>query len=96
MRPGRWNLMEPDPEHCTVVAPAEIDLLLVPGLAFSRAGGRLGRGGGFYDRFLSEVHPRAVKLGVCFHVQLFPELPLEAHDCAMDQIVTEAEVIRCR
>jgi 5-formyltetrahydrofolate cyclo-ligase len=95
LRPGPWSLLEPDPDLSPIVPPSEIDLLLIPGLAFTRAGGRLGRGGGFYDRFLARVHPRAVKLGICFHAQLLPALPLEIHDHEVDQVVTEMEVIRC-
>ena len=95
LRPGPWQLLEPDPQHHPLVPASEIDLLFIPGLAFTRAGGRLGRGGGFYDRFLSRVHPRAVKLGICFHAQLLPALPLEIHDREMDRVVTEAEAFRC-
>jgi 5-formyltetrahydrofolate cyclo-ligase len=96
LRPGPWKLREPDPAHCPVIAAGKIDLLLIPGLAFTRAGGRLGRGGGYYDRFLSGAHPRAVKIGVCYHAQLVPALPLEAHDLEMDLVVTEADVFRVR
>lgn len=96
LRPGPWKLLEPDPQHCPVTPASEIDLLFVPGLAFTSTGGRLGRGGGFYDRFLAGVHPRAVKLGICFHAQLVTGLPLELHDQDVDLMVTEAEVIRCQ
>jgi len=92
--PGRWGLLEPDATRRPVIGPAEIDLLLIPGLAFTRTGGRLGRGGGFYDRFLESTRPRAVKIGVCFHAQIVPTLPLEMHDHEVDAVVSEAEVIR--
>jgi 5-formyltetrahydrofolate cyclo-ligase len=95
LRPGPWNLLEPDPVHCPLIPPTEIDLLLIPGLAFTRAGGRLGRGGGFYDRFLARVHPRALKLGICFQAQLLPALPLEIHDHEVHLVVTEEELVRC-
>jgi 5-formyltetrahydrofolate cyclo-ligase len=96
LRPGPWKLLEPDPDYCPVIPPSEIDLLLIPGLAFTRAGGRLGRGGGFYDRYLARVHPHAVKLAICFHAQLIPAMPLEIHDHAVDLVVTEKEAIRCK
>jgi 5-formyltetrahydrofolate cyclo-ligase len=96
LRPGPWKLLEPDPQYCPIVPVAEIDLILIPGLAFTRAGMRLGRGGGFYDRFLARVHPRAIKLGICFHAQLVPALPAEIHDREVDCVITELEVIRCR
>jgi len=95
LRPGPWKLLEPDPQLCPVIAASEIGLLFVPGLAFTRAGGRLGRGGGFYDRFVSRLDPRAVKLGICFHAQIVSALPLEIHDHEVDQVVTESEVFRC-
>src|SRR5438128_1142763 len=87
---SRWKLREPPhaPEH--LVALEKIDLLLVPGIAFSRDGGRLGRGGGFYDRLIADARLRARKIGVCFDVQLLPGLPREAHDKEVDEIVTES------
>ncbi len=93
LRPGPWQLLEPDPELCPVVPASEIDLLLIPGLAFTRTGGRLGRGGGFYDRFLRHVHPRASKIGVCFHAQLVPALPREIHDHEVDLVLTQSDLI---
>ena len=94
--PGPWQLLEPDPRRCPVVPALEIDLLCIPGLAFTRAGGRLGRGGGYYDRFLGRVRPEAAALGICFHAQLVPAMPLEIHDREMSRVVTEAEAFRCR
>jgi 5-formyltetrahydrofolate cyclo-ligase len=93
---GRWGLLEPDGGKCAVVAAPEIDLICVPGLAFTRTGGRLGRGGGFYDRFLIGTHPRAVKVGISFHAQLVEALPLEGHDHEVDLVVTDQEIIACK
>jgi 5-formyltetrahydrofolate cyclo-ligase len=70
-----------------LVAPEEIDLILIPGLAFTRKGERLGRGGGYYDRFLARVGLRAVKLGICFKEQLLEELPIESHDARVDRVL---------
>ncbi|MGA3170511.1 MAG: 5-formyltetrahydrofolate cyclo-ligase [Chthoniobacteraceae bacterium] len=95
LRPGRWRLLEPEPERCPIVPDTGINLFLIPGLAFTRSGGRLGRGSGFYDRFLKRADARAAKIGVCFHPQLVPSLPLEDHDRNMDMVLTEAEIIRC-
>lgn len=95
LRPGAWKILEPHPERCPVAPVEEIDLVFVPGLAFTRTGGRLGRGGGFYDRFLSGLRPGAVKAGVCFHAQWVAELPMEAHDHEVDVVVTEKDVFRC-
>ena len=95
LHPGPWTLLEPDPRNCPIVPPLEIDLLCIPGLAFTQAGARLGRGGGYYDRFLGRVDPQAVALGVCFHAQIVPAMPREIHDRDVNWVITENEVIRC-
>ena len=69
--------------------PSEIDLVIVPGTAFTAAGARCGRGRGYYDKYLSRPDVHAVKVGVCFAHQLVGELPAEPHDVAMDCVVTE-------
>lgn len=63
------------------------DLIIVPGLAFDRTRQRLGYGQGYYDRFLSE-HTEALKVGVCYPFQLVDQLPSEAHDIPMDQLIS--------
>ncbi|RYD81442.1 MAG: 5-formyltetrahydrofolate cyclo-ligase [Verrucomicrobiaceae bacterium] len=72
-----------------VAALNEVDLILVPGLAFSADGHRMGRGGGYYDRLLSTLPPHTRKLGVCFSQQLLPEIPVEPHDERVDAVVTD-------
>ena len=67
--------------------PASIDLILVPGVAFTAAGSRLGRGRGYYDKYLSQPGFRAVKIGVCYTHQLVGELPCEPHDVLVDRVV---------
>jgi 5-formyltetrahydrofolate cyclo-ligase len=66
------------------------DLILVPGIAFSRDGHRLGRGNGFYDRLLAGRAASAVKLGVCFSFQRLETVPVESHDIVMDQVMTDS------
>lgn len=79
---------------------ASLDLILVPGLAFDTAGRRLGRGAGFYDRFLESFRQarraKAAALGVCFESQLVPEIPADGHDQPVDGVVTERRVVVCR
>jgi 5-formyltetrahydrofolate cyclo-ligase len=70
------------------------DVVIVPGLAFTAAGDRLGQGGGWYDRFLATVRSDCVSIGVCFDDQLLDALPVEAHDVAVDHVVTERGVAR--
>lgn len=81
---------EPQPGAYAEVDPAEVDAIVVPGLAFTREGLRLGRGGGYYDRLLAALAPSCAKIGVCFEVQIVPELPLEPHDIPLDAVITES------
>ncbi len=71
------------------VDPGWPDVVIVPGLAFTPGGQRLGQGGGWYDRFLAEVRDTCVTVGVCFHEQLVDVLPVEPHDVAMHHVVTD-------
>lgn len=87
---SRWGIREPRFDAAKHIAPQRLDLILVPGLAFSRAGARLGRGGGFYDRLLAARGLRAAKIGICFEEQILPDLPREAHDREVDAVLTEA------
>jgi 5-formyltetrahydrofolate cyclo-ligase len=76
------------------VDPTWPDAVIVPGLAFTAAGDRLGQGGGWYDRFLSQLRPDCVSIGVCFAEQLVDGLPVEPHDVAVDHVVTDRGVAR--
>jgi 5-formyltetrahydrofolate cyclo-ligase len=77
LRPGAFGIDEPQGEP---VALTSLDLVLVPGVAFTPDGRRLGRGGGHYDRFLAALPPACPTIGVCFAEQLVDDLPMEAHD----------------
>ncbi|MFG0244918.1 MAG: 5-formyltetrahydrofolate cyclo-ligase [Phycisphaerales bacterium JB052] len=88
---GRYGIRVPR-DGLTVVEPAELDVILLPGLAFDRAGNRLGRGAGFYDRFISALHHaghRPTLIGVCHHAQIVDSVPTEPHDHPVDRIITE-------
>ena len=91
---GRRGLWEPDPARSAPVSDAELDLVLVPGLAFDRSGWRIGFGAGLYDRFLAGVD--APRVGLAFSLQIQSSLPVEPHDEPVDWIVTEGETIACR
>jgi 5-formyltetrahydrofolate cyclo-ligase len=82
--PGRLGIREPAPGQ----SPKQLDLIVVPGLAFSGQGNRLGRGAGFYDRFLATVPQTTFKVGVCFEFQRIPSIPHEPHDVTMDAVVS--------
>lgn len=87
LRPGPHGLREPDPALCPA-APAP-DLALVPGLGFSPGGTRLGRGAGYYDRWLAGLPAPPLTIGVAFACQLLPHLPRDPHDQPVHSIVTE-------
>ncbi len=72
------------------ISPDVLDVVVVPGLAFTRDGRRLGQGGGHYDRFLPRLRPSCVTVGVGFAEQLVDDLPTEPHDVRLDMIVTDA------
>jgi 5-formyltetrahydrofolate cyclo-ligase len=93
LRPGAFGIAEPDPE-VTATALRSGDLVLVPGMAFDRRGGRLGRGGGWYDRALSSAVAGLQVFGLGFAFQLVDRVPLEPHDRAVDAVVTDAELWR--
>lgn len=89
---GSFHIEEPTGEN--TVNPSEIDLIIVPAVAFDRDGSRLGRGKGFYDRLLADT--KAATIGIGYDFQLVDELPVEAHDVPMNMVVTETSVILCR
>ena len=86
---GSFHIEEPTGTDLT--DPSEIELVVVPAVAYDRKGRRLGRGKGFYDRFLKST--RATKVGVGYEFQLFDELPTEPHDVGMDMVVTQKTTI---
>jgi 5-formyltetrahydrofolate cyclo-ligase len=82
---GAYGIMEPqDGEPCRA---EEIDLMVVPGVAFAEDGRRLGRGKGYYDRYLSRAEFRAFTVGVCYGCQLRDDIPAEPHDKKVDMVV---------
>ncbi|MFX3623827.1 MAG: 5-formyltetrahydrofolate cyclo-ligase [Ectobacillus sp.] len=87
------NLKEPIPEQTLKVAPSAIDLLIVPGIAFTNKGERLGYGGGYYDRFLSRYTGNTVALAFSF--QVVPKVPMKAYDRCVQKLITEQGVIGC-
>jgi 5-formyltetrahydrofolate cyclo-ligase len=76
------------------IAVQSIQLVLVPGVAFDGFGGRLGRGGGFYDRWLAGVGRRVVTIGVCFERVMFQRVPMESHDRRVSMLLSGAGLVR--
>lgn len=83
LAPGRWGIWEPTDEAPLLSDYSRLDLVVVPGVAFSSDGKRLGRGKSFYDRFLPLV-PRAAFVGVCYPCQLVEQIPADPWDIGMD------------
>lgn len=88
---GAFRVMEPDGDE--EINPSELDIILAPGLAFDRAGGRIGYGAGCFDRFLPMC--RGMIAGLAFEMQMVDEVPMEPHDIRMDRVITEDGVYCC-
>ncbi|MBZ4688351.1 MAG: 5-formyltetrahydrofolate cyclo-ligase [Clostridia bacterium] len=91
---GAYGIMEP----CEIkpVRPEEIDLVLVPGVAFDVNGNRLGYGAGYYDRFLARLRSDATTIALAFEMQILDNVFPEEHDVPMDYIITEERLINCQ
>lgn len=92
--PGKHGIRVPA-EHAPELPIESIDLVIVPGLAFDREGGRLGRGGGFYDRFLADPRLKARTIAVALEPQIVPRIPMLPHDRRIDALATPAGVFFC-
>lgn len=84
-----YGMLEPDPD-CPIISPQQVQLALVPGLAFNREGWRLGYGGGFYDRFLENY--RGISAGITYQALLLDHVPHAEHDIAMQHVITEKTI----
>ncbi|MBN1910696.1 MAG: 5-formyltetrahydrofolate cyclo-ligase, partial [Pirellulales bacterium] len=96
LSPGAYGIPEPRPELRDLpdrrIEPDWLDLVLVPGVAFDRKGGRLGQGAGYFDRFLPTVPAHVPRVGLAFACQLFPKIPMAPHDVRMDCVVAESGI----
>jgi len=89
---GSLNAWEPKP-HCPRLDISALDIILIPGLAFTRDGSRLGRGGGYYDRLLANPTCRAQRIAIALGLQIVDSIPVESHDQRIHQIITESGLI---
>jgi 5-formyltetrahydrofolate cyclo-ligase len=93
---GKWKILEPPRERWgepgKEVDPRELDIVMVPGVGFSRQGARMGNGQGYYDRLLQQVRPDCPLVAVCYESQLFDDLIVAPHDVFMDKVITEQTV----
>ena len=93
---GMYKILEPKAELRKLpekqVAATDLDLVMVPGVAFDRHGGRMGHGKGYYDKLLQHARPDTPLIALAFECQLFPEIPTAGHDIFMDKIITETAI----
>ena len=92
---GAFDIPTPDPARGARILPEEIDVVIVPGAAYDAGGGRLGLGGGYYDRFLPRA-THAERLVLAFDFQIVPAVPMAAWDARVDRILTERRSMDCR
>ena len=90
---GYYGIPEPDPQKSLRVAAREIDAAVIPGSVFDIQGGRLGYGGGYYDRFLVNDAPQAKRIGLAFEMQVVEKVPVEPHDQPLDILITEKGIV---
>lgn len=89
---GYFGVMEPV-EGCEKINKEQIDFILMPGAVFDEKGGRIGYGGGFYDKFLSDVKNSVPKIAIAYELQLIENVPMDNHDIKIDGIITEKRKI---
>lgn len=87
-----YNLQEPNPEKTTAIDKNDMDLLIVPGLVYDKDGYRIGFGGGYYDRFLTDFRQTTVSLAS--RRQIVEEIPYESYDIPVDHIITDKGMIK--
>lgn len=94
LKVGFFDVLEPI-EGCPKINNDEIDFIVMPGLAFDREGGRIGYGGGFYDRFQLSLNKKVDRIAVAYSIQIFDKVPMNELDVYIDGIITEEEFIIC-
>lgn len=93
VRKGTLGILEPCSERLYKINAGEIDLVIVPGVAFDIHRQRVGYGAGLYDRFLQNLRPGCMKVAIAFDIQIMDMVPAETHDIKMDAIITETRMI---
>ena len=93
---GHFGVMEPKEEALRSVDPSILDLVIVPGVVFDRSGYRIGYGGGYYDRFIPRLPQNTTTVSLAFDMQLVDKIPTSEYDIAVQYIITEKELIKCK
>lgn len=89
LRRGAYGILEPRADRARFTNIEEADLVIVPGIVFDERNHRLGRGLGFYDRFLKKLDKRVAKIGLAFSFQVVSRVPVEKHDYQLDKVITD-------
>ena len=91
---GAYGIREPKKDISLEVNIKDIDVVIVPAVAYDKDCYRLGYGGGFYDRFLSKLRHDTITIGIAFDLQIFDSVPKEEHDAQLDYIITETQILK--
>ena len=94
LEPKTFGILEPKDSYVRGFSYKNIDLIILPGVAFDQNGHRIGYGYGYYDRFLKKLSKNVVKVGFAFDFQLVEKIPEERHDVPVDIVVTEERILR--
>ncbi len=93
---GTWGILEPPKsrwaEKAKQISPLQLDLIMVPGVAFDRQGGRIGNGAGYYDRLLDQVRTDTLLTAICYESQLIDKVVMDKHDVYMHTLITEKNI----
>ena len=92
---GSYDIREPSQSNSKVVSPSIIDVIIAPGLAFDRSGGRVGFGGGYFDWLFKQLPDEALRLGVAYEFQVVGSVPQDSWDESVQTIFTENDTINC-
>ena len=93
VKPGYRGIREPIRQQCKAIPVENIDLAIIPGVAFDERGGRIGHGTGFYDKFIPSLDVTTRKVALAFECQIVSQIPMEPHDRYIDIIITEERII---
>lgn len=89
LQKGNYGILEPVLDQSKIIEPETIDMIILPGVAFDTKGGRVGYGGGFYDRFLSRVSVEIPKISLAYSLQIFESIPMDKYDIKIDGVITD-------
>ncbi|MEA1940269.1 MAG: 5-formyltetrahydrofolate cyclo-ligase [Candidatus Caldatribacteriota bacterium] len=94
LKKRKKGILEPEEKYVRVISPEKLDLIILPGIAFDYKGNRIGRGMGYYDRFLKKINYSAKIIALSFEMQIVDKIPVDANDISVHKIITEKRVIK--